>query len=156
MPFFCATASTSYTTASTTPLASSLAMISPYVTRPRPDTAFSAQFQTSLVHNSPSMLSEMRQGSLAREKKSPVLSTAGERGPITRSPRPRCFTAPGEGADAATYTTVEIASMPEALRISSALFTPFCRLSTTVEGEIYLANSFETDAVSVVFTQNST
>src|SRR6266851_2132645 len=63
-----ATARTSFTAVSTTLRASSLAVICPYLARPSAEIALSAQFQMSLVHSSPSMLSEMRQPTPARSK----------------------------------------------------------------------------------------
>ena len=48
------------------------------------------------------LLSEILQGTWAREKRFATRSVFSLRGPKTRSPRPTCFTRPGSGTEAAT------------------------------------------------------
>src|SRR5882762_2135257 len=74
-----ATASTSFTTVSTTFIASSLAAICPYFARPNAEIALRAQFQISLFQSSPSILPEMRTGTPARSNRAAIFSVRGLR-----------------------------------------------------------------------------
>src|SRR6202050_1873849 len=118
----------------------------------------------NFVHRSTSMSGEIRQGTFA-DVKSEVTRSARDgceaagaplsfSSPTTSSPRPECFTWPGSGSAAATYTTAGRASMPDAARIRATLSTPFCKLTTTAPLARCGASDRAASSVSVVFTQN--